>query len=495
MHLLQAAQPLVFLAFAAIGTAIPFHASAQSHIEVARTGYAVHHDLLGFNQPALAGVVLPDTMTPQWRDPEVRTALMQLHPAYLRFPGGTIADFYDWRTDRADRVIAFPPLRASMNSLHRPKADVQGFLELCRRVNARPVVTFNLFTDSASDQYLWAQELISMGDTTVPDFELGNELNMDSWAPGFAWTGRRPTIEQYLKSAGWLGARLLSEDSAVHVAVDADAPVFVSGLDRSAESFRVGAIWNAAVARAPRFFNAVAMHVYIYHQPNWQASALKRSQWMFEVGDTLPFELARWHKRFFGDSPLWITEFGVTGRDNVEQTLWGFALPEIGAALNLMSHPGPVTMLLKHLAFSRGLGRVTFRYSPDRPVGQRIQWTAAGIAYRWIANAFQEAISVRDVHATGRTFSGHLRYAGKSFPSVVGKELVAPGSVTIFLINRTGQALPAFFPPGKWHILVLAASPTTRVDSVPQATDDVVGGDTRPWLIPAFCLVFARQSG
>lgn len=468
-------------------------ASAQARITLGTVQRQVHGSILGFNEEYLSALNATGDSVSAWRDPDVLTAMRELHPSVLRFPGGTVSDFYDWQTEKVQLPIDNPAFAAMWQRSHKPRADQSGFFLMCDSVGADPLLVLNLYQGSSATLAGWVQSVTRDTSAHARLWELGNEMNLHPWHPAFHWATRVRTVAQYLAHAEPVGRMILASGAEERVAVDADEPEFVWSENPRVNDFAPGDQWNSAVASAPRFFNAVAMHVYLGDHPDWVTDDISRAQWLFEVGDELPGALNTWQQRFFGNLPLWLTEFGVTGRDTVEQTRWGFALPELNAALRLMATPGQVTMLLKHEAFAHGIGRVAFRYIPQEPEGRRVAWTATGVGYRWLGSAFAEATAQLAVRVSGPTFAGHLRYAGRRYATLAVVGLETRAGVTLFIVNRGAADLATVFPPGEWDAKYLAGGPRARVDSMtvhPGLRID--GGGT--WSVPGLAFVVAHKN-
>jgi len=100
-----------------------------------------------------------------------------LAPAVIRYPGGSLADAYQWlpgvATPRGQEVNIYSG---------QPETVYFGtseFLSLCRQVGASPLITLNVVTAAPSDSAAWVAYTNgsppSGSAPVVPDWEVGNE--------------------------------------------------------------------------------------------------------------------------------------------------------------------------------------------------------------------------------------------------------------------------------------------------------------------------------
>lgn len=135
-------------------------------------------DLFGLNAPsALYEYVVEDVgkIAP----------VKELAPATLRFPGGTIANYYNWRTGQID-VPIFPDSSVYTQIMHRTGQNIaqrlrpagmslDRFSEFARSAGARVLLVPNLETSSIDEQVAWFRHLKEEG--LLPRYlEMGNEF-------------------------------------------------------------------------------------------------------------------------------------------------------------------------------------------------------------------------------------------------------------------------------------------------------------------------------
>ena len=445
----------------------------------------------GVNQNYIAAVPTRTQVNPAWTASAVVEAMAELAPATVRFPGGTVSDFYDWRRQGIVEPVDGPGVRRELAWHRRVQADQAGFLRLMDRLGADALFVANLYQSAAPDTVEWASSLVAEDGAlpAVTRWELGNELNLHPWHGSFGWGTQIDDVEDYLARAEPLGRRLLARWPRLSVAVNAEAPNHLFARKTPRRDPASAVEWNEAVSERPDFYNAVAMHVYLYHHGDWEVPLHERVAWLHAAGDELPAGLARWHARFFDQYPLWLTEFGVT--DDHDQ--WGLILAELSAALQLVAEPGPVTMVLRHMGFAKGTRGVALQISqaPDGEVEMR--WLATGRALGWLNARLQGApLAGRLQTGDGPVFRGRLQYADRSYPAVSGVAVRGDAGEHLFVVNRSPCPVSVRLPPGNWRLHYLAAGLEAPVGDIEPVYERVAGGDTT-WSLPPYAFAVADR--
>lgn len=107
--------------------------------------------------------------------PEVVAALKRLGLTTLRFPGGIMADYYDWR-DGVGELSSRPKRANPMDGKqYANNFGTDEFIDLCRQLGAEPLITLNAGTGTLDMALGWQKYLRGKG-MAVKYFEVGNEL-------------------------------------------------------------------------------------------------------------------------------------------------------------------------------------------------------------------------------------------------------------------------------------------------------------------------------
>ena len=100
-----------------------------------------------------------------------------------------------------------------------------------------------------------------------------------------------------------------------------------------------------------------------------------------------------------------------------------------------------MTMILKHLGFSQGTGRVAFQRT-IRGSTERLRWTRAGRMYQMIANALRSADTVRRLVPIERSqtkVSSHQL-------DVTAIALTGANQASVLLVNKASQEVAVRIP-------------------------------------------------
>jgi alpha-L-arabinofuranosidase len=125
--------------------------------------------------------------------------LIELNPVSLRWPGGILADWYDWRDGIGDRDLRPPMYFAQWDAeWHYNDVGVDEFLQLSEAIGIKPTLNVNYGTGTATlaadwVEYVnggsgttWGAQRVNNGHTApyaIKSWEIGNET-WGWWSPG-----------------------------------------------------------------------------------------------------------------------------------------------------------------------------------------------------------------------------------------------------------------------------------------------------------------------
>jgi hypothetical protein len=117
-------------------------------------------------------------------DPAKVTIAREMAPAYVRFPGGMIGNYYNWRTGQLEFNIQpnssatyrfFARAADQIRALHPQGVFIEPYQEFSKSIGAETVLLVNLETSSVADQVEWFKKM--QGEGILPSYlELGNEF-------------------------------------------------------------------------------------------------------------------------------------------------------------------------------------------------------------------------------------------------------------------------------------------------------------------------------
>src|SRR5207248_10180294 len=125
----------------------------------------------------------------RWSNSSLLRALAELKPQTLRYPGGTVANYWDWRQGWFVRGAQVPP---NWYNLPPAPAPLEDFKQAIKASGATPVFVLNMLTSTLDAQLAMLRHARWLG-LPVALVELGNEfyLNAPDYAAAF------PTGQDY----------------------------------------------------------------------------------------------------------------------------------------------------------------------------------------------------------------------------------------------------------------------------------------------------------
>jgi len=131
-------------------------------------------------------------------DQKIENSLKNMPCTILRYPGGTVADNFHWKTNMLDNRFRFPREEGATES------DFDEFMAFCLRVNAEPILVVNTeswqikqnLDEGAREAADWVQYCKDKG-YKVKYWEIGNETY---WHPFFTAREYGQTVKKYAQA-------------------------------------------------------------------------------------------------------------------------------------------------------------------------------------------------------------------------------------------------------------------------------------------------------
>lgn len=193
--------------------------------------------ILGFNVNNARG--------PSWREPEALAAAVNLQPLNLRYPGGTVGNYWDWETgwfmEGTNPPHGLGNIEPTINKL-------EDFKVLIDATGAEPVYMLNMLTSDLEHQMNMLRHARAIG-LKVRLVELGNEF----YLPREGYMERFPAPEDYAREANEWIKTIKAEFPATRVGV-------VGAHERGTQGRRNN--WNKPVLDAIEGADALTVHPY-----------------------------------------------------------------------------------------------------------------------------------------------------------------------------------------------------------------------------------------
>ena len=422
---------------------------------------------------------------PAWTDPKLQRAIKQVGIQTVRFPGGDVGNYWDWKSG-----TVYPLGKAS-----KTQDTLNALANLTRATGTYPIYNLNVMTlDNAvlhranlSQAIAYQLDMLNAAhglNLPVQGLELGNEFYWSSPDHNQAF----PTPSDYVSAMNEWTASLKRDFPNAKVASMASIP---SSGDARTKS------WNSAVVGKIRGVDAVTLHRY--------DSIIDGGIWNGTTADAvLSNVFSDWEKILSGEmNPIekaklrvWVTEFGglkdCTSNTHFTGT-WLEALYQAQMAIQFLSTPSIDQVELYNVTGNTGSlmfqntssywNTCTNKNMTFHATGGDL--TATGQAYALFGSALKQAKSVYPV-AFPETPIVHPK-SSSPYPSVSGVAFTGETNQWI-LINLSAKPLTMRYPGmGQGTIESLyAPSLTTIVTSEHVLTHRTNSFDGRSFVLPSF---------
>ncbi len=435
------------------------------------------HELYGFNTNMMSGDY-------GYLDLDFVALTKALRPKTLRFPGGTVGNFYHWKTAGFVKSEMMTTLNAKLNKRNRGnyvklqrrrngKIDFDEFMQLCSKLNITPIVVVNLWTGSPEESAEWVQYAKTKGYEIV-HWELGNEYYLPHYV------NKYPTVETYIARAKEHAAAMKAVNPNIKLSVCA-TPVAFHKEGWLLKTYQRK--WDEGLAADTSFYDAFTVHVYAYKAVRDEPIETMRGYlfgWLhFAVDEALdyyeklfnPVDATSHAATVGATSPsrkeMWITEWNIANPGNRVANTQLHAMYIGDFFLKMLSMP-TVTQANFHVIAGPGKGFPAF--SPITPPTPGTFWKYGGepsaapanfngkAIQRAVYPIFQligEAFAQANTHFTltlhnPPTLEGQLEYSGKQIDGMQAHAIGDAERLFVLISNRTGEAhTPQFVIDGK----------------------------------------------
>ena len=416
--------------------------------------------LYGFNTNMISGDY-------GYLDPEFVELTKVLAPKTLRFPGGTVGNFYHWEPGGFFENEMASTLNPKLNQRNkgnyvklqrRRNGQIlfDDFMQLCNMLSITPVVVVNLWTGSPEESAAWVNYAKGKG-YEVKHWELGNEYYLPHYL------NKYPTVETYIAEAKKHAAAMKAVNPNIKISVCATPIAFHK------EGWLVKTHqrkWDEGLASDRSFFDAYTVHVYAYKAVRKKEIEEMRGYligWIhFAVAEALDY-----YEKLFPDKEMWITEWNIANPANRVANTQLHAMYVGDFFLTMLAMPN-VTQANFHVIAGPGKGFPVF--SPITPPKTGTFWKYGGEpesdfgdtirravypAFQLIGEAFAHADTQFDLSIQNQSFlMGAMEYAGKPMPGVQAQVIggKSTGPLIVLISNRTSeQHTPQLFVDGEHY--------------------------------------------
>ena len=438
--------------------------SGTVRIEIGtQTKTPLKKELYGFNTNMISGDY-------GYLDEDFIALTKTLQPKTLRFPGGTVGNFYHWKSagfieDEMGTTLSpqlnkrnkgnFVKLQKRQNGI----ISFDDFMQLCQKLNITPIVVVNLWTGSPKESAAWVHYAKDKG-YQINHWELGNEYYLPHYANKFR------TAEIYMREAKKHALAMKAVNPDIKVSVCATPVAFHKDgwlMKIPQRKWDEGLTHNADPT-ASSWYDAYTVHVYAYKAVKKVDIEEMRGYlfgWIhYQFGEAIDY-----YQKLFPNKEMWVTEWNIANPANRVANTQLHAMYVGDFFIRLLSEPN-ITQANFHVITGPGKGFPVF--SPITPAATRGFWKYGGepesdygntirrtvyFSFQLIGEVFNASDMLFDVSLQNvPMFEGGLDYKGKQMPGIQVKAVGNTEKVFIFVSNRTGTDLmPQLFVDEK-HI-------------------------------------------
>lgn len=401
--------------------------------------------LYGFNTNMMSGDY-------GYLDPDFIALTKGLAPKTLRFPGGTVGNFYHWEPGGFFESEMASTLNPKLNKrnkgnyvklqrLRGGKIVFDDFMQLCDTLNITPIVVVNLWTGSPEESAAWVRYTKDKG-YQVTHWELGNEYYLPHYFSKY------PTVATYMAAAKKHAAAMKAVNPEIKVSVCA------TPLGFHKEGWlvkRQQRKWDEGLAGDSRFYDAYTVHVYAYKAVRKKEIEEMRGYlfgWIhFGVEAALDY-----YEKLFPNKEMWVTEWNIANPANRVANTQLHAMYVGDFFLKMLSIPN-ITQANFHVIAGPGKGFPIF--SPITPMTPGTFWKYGGepesdfgsTIRRTVYYSFQligEAFALADTQfaltlQNSPLLNGQLEYEAQQMQGIQAQAVGNTEHLFILVSNRTGD--------------------------------------------------------
>ena len=264
-------------------------------------------------------------------DPTKVTALKQVAPGVIRFPGGSQSNYYDWRTglinvsaqqNSSSYMTFWATVAPRIDRAFPTGITMELYAPVAQQIGAKVILVPNLETSTVTDQVAWFKQLAT--ESILPtDIELGNEfwiaMDLDpavlkKWPDETTSMG---IMQQYATALRPIVGR------SGKFAVQASAAEFDNLPSAKGPLAQREFAWDSALAPAP-WFDAVTLH--LYPRPEVLAASVPNATTvqLFDLfmghGDSAVDRVITDTAKRMPGKEIWITEWSPRGGNAADLT-------------------------------------------------------------------------------------------------------------------------------------------------------------------------------
>lgn len=421
------------------------------HIEIdTKTSSPLRKELYGFNSNMMSGDY-------GYLDEDFVALTKALRPKTLRFPGGTVGNFYHWRKSGFNKDEMGTTLNPQLNKRNRGNyvklqkrrngiISFDDFIRLCNDLKITPIVMVNLWTGSPEESAEWVRYSEQKG-YDIKYWELGNEYYLPHYVNKFR------TARAYLQEARKHAISMKDVDPNIKLSVCASPVAFhkEGWLLKTAQRRWDKQLAENSTSSEAGWFDAFSVHVYAYKAMK-DVDIQEMRGYLFGWIHFGIDEAMDYYQELFPNKEMWVTEWNIANPANRVANTQLHAMYAADFFMKMLSLP-KITHANFHVITGPGKGFPAF--SRITPPSKNTFWKYGGepetdygnTIRRTVYYSFQligEAVDVSDLHFSvslqhSPHIEGGLDYSGKQVQGLQVQAIGNSVSVLLLISNRTSD--------------------------------------------------------
>lgn len=395
----------------------------------------------GFNSQMMRG--------PSWQAPGFIEQVKRLNPQLIRYPGGTVASYWDWSNGWLKEDLE---LISAWKNIPKSPIKLEDLKWACEQTGAMPVFVLNMIHSDVHEQLEMLRHARKLG-LPVKYVEFDNEvyLGRDVYAERFE------DADAYVKECEEWRAVILKDFPDVRFGYAGHA----TRGQGSAATDKYGVRsqnWNRSLKMSGVKNTAIILHNYSgsglkYLSGNKGKSDLHVWQETFEDAGSqevilgIPFstwtDMTDGDLSYFGqESRIWVTEYNMFEKQGIVAGTWTHGLYALTQTILMASHPQVEILCYHNLVTSAQFGAI--HYSDDafhkalKPIPTQLYGlSAAGEALSMFGEALRGSTSLLELRLGNNTMNKTFR--GRKYPSITGVIFNKDHSTDVLLMNLSAE--------------------------------------------------------
>lgn len=424
--------------------------------ELAERTFTISPDFNGYNAQMMRG--------PAWQAPGFIEKVKDLHPGVIRYPGGTVASYWDWKTGLLMENIE---LRDGWKNIE-PKNPIklEDLKFACDKTGAKPVFVLNMMNSTIGNQMEMLREAKKIG-LPVEYVELDNEIYLGEafyvkkYASGKDYANEANNWIKMIKKE-FPGVRIAAVGSSIKEGAAKKEKKYAERTNN----------WNRDVMSVLKGADALTFHIYGGSGLNYLANKsagdedsevvddkISTLQSAFDKPGSDSFILGspflRWNNASIYDYKIlpegmkaWVTEYNLFEREGVMAGTWIHGLYAVSQTLLFMENPLTELICFHNLTTSAQFAAIFnndqgFAKAYLKKKNKPFNYTAAGYCLALSGKAMSEGGVANKLKFSNNTMRTAAR--GQQYPSLNGWIVKGKSGKKIILTNLSNKEATADF--------------------------------------------------